>query len=205
MMNIFQQRISSDYVNTERFVRNMDSSTVTIGINENYLQKANYTEPKQTLLDIAKTLQWIGWIFIVLVNLISYRTRMDLAYGSYFIFGIVALFAAHYLKKQAPKYVLLTQFGENEYVKVGDGSPAFDLIKAHGDLEVGGLKFAPAELTLLSPDLSDEIYRKTSGLTIFVGYRGQDVGLMNSINKTDKASSVYWIDIKVSKVLAICF
>lgn len=117
MMNIFQQRVSSDYVNTERFVRNMDSSTVTIGINENYLQKANYTEPKQTLLDIAKTLQWIGWIFIVLVNLISYRTRMDLAYGSYFIFGIVALFAAHYLKKQAPKYVLLTQFGENEYVK----------------------------------------------------------------------------------------
>lgn len=86
--------------------------------------------------------------------------------------------------------------GENEYVKIGDGSPAFDLIKAHGDLEVGGLKFAPAELTLLSPNLSDEIYRKTSGLTIFVGYRGQDVGLMNSINKTDKASSVYWIDIK---------
>lgn len=58
------------------------------------------------------------------------------------------------------------------------------------------MKFAPAELTLLSPNLSDEIYRKTSGLTIFVGYRGQDVGLMNSINKTDKASSVYWIDIK---------
>ncbi|MBR3918169.1 MAG: SIR2 family protein [Clostridia bacterium] len=86
--------------------------------------------------------------------------------------------------------------GENEYIKIGDGSPVFNLIKAHGDLETGNLKFAPAELTSLSQELSDEIYSKTSGLTIFVGYRGQDVGLMNSINKTDKASSVYWIDVK---------
>ncbi|MBQ8188372.1 MAG: DUF2207 domain-containing protein [Lachnospiraceae bacterium] len=117
MMNILQQRVSSDYINTERFVRNMESSTVTIGINENYLQKANYTEPKQQLLDIAKILQWMGWIFVILVNLISYQTRMDLAYGSYFIFGAAALFGAYHLKKQAPKYVLLTQFGENEYAK----------------------------------------------------------------------------------------
>ena len=117
MMNIFQQRVASDYVNTERFVRNMEGSTVTIGINENYLQKANYTEPKQQMLDIAKVLQWMGWIFIVLVNIISYRTRMDLAYGSYFIFGFASLFGAYYLQKHASKYVLLTQFGENEYAK----------------------------------------------------------------------------------------
>ena len=52
--------------------------------------------------------------------------------------------------------------GENEYIKIGDGSPVFNLIKAHGDLETGNLKFAPAELTSLSQELSDEIYSKTS-------------------------------------------
>lgn len=84
----------------------------------------------------------------------------------------------------------------NEYIKIGEGEPVFNLIKAHGDIKTGELKFAPAELTSLPQKLVDDIYRKTSGLTIFVGYRGQDVGLMNAINKTNAAASVYWIDIK---------
>jgi uncharacterized membrane protein len=42
---------------------------------------------------------------------------MDLAFGGYFIFGISCIVGSRYLKSQAKKYILLTQYGENEYSK----------------------------------------------------------------------------------------
>lgn len=116
-MSSFQSRVSTDYENTDSFVRNMENSTVNIGVKEGYFQKAYYTQPKDEILSGSKVLLIIGLIFIILVNIISYQTRLDLAFGGYTIIGICCIVSAIYLQKQAPKYVLLTQYGEDEYAK----------------------------------------------------------------------------------------
>lgn len=80
-----------------------------------------------------------------------------------------------------------------EYVTIGD-NPTFDLIKVHGDLENGELKFSPAELMKLPDDLQEDINSKTQGPVIIIGYKGQDHGFMNSLNRT-KQYACYWADI----------
>jgi len=117
MMNYFQERISSDYLNTDAFAKNIEHSIVNIGVKEGYFQKADYTQPKKELLSTARLLLIIGIIALTLVNIISYQTRMDLAFGGYFLIGIGCIVAHFLLKKQADKYILLTQFGEDEYAK----------------------------------------------------------------------------------------
>ncbi len=116
-MKAFQSRVSRDYANTDSFVRNMDSSIVDIGINEGYFQKANYMQPMKQMQSKSTLFMVLGIIFITLVNIISYNTRMDLAFGSYFIFGIACIVCSVMLKRQSYKYILLTPFGEDEYEK----------------------------------------------------------------------------------------
>ena len=116
-MSSLQARVSYDYSNTDTFVRNMESSIVNIGIKEGYFQKADYTQPQKQLKGLAKFLWIAGIIIITVVNIISYHTRMDLAFGAFFILGIGCMLSSAYLKKNANKYVLLTQFGEDEYAK----------------------------------------------------------------------------------------
>ena len=116
-MSDLQSRISSDYANTNTFVKNINSSIVTIGVRDGYFQKASYDQPKRQIRSSANKLCVLGILFLILVNIISYRTRMDLAFGSYFIVGICCMIASIYLKKQAKKYILFTQFGEDEYMK----------------------------------------------------------------------------------------
>ena len=84
--------------------------------------------------------------------------------------------------------------GNDEYIKVGNEKPKFNLLKVHGELESGQLRFSPFELMELPSNLSNEINEKTHGLTIFLGYRGQDIGLMKSINR-DNSSAIYWVDV----------
>lgn len=84
--------------------------------------------------------------------------------------------------------------GSNQYQVVGD-APSFNLLKVHGDLEEGSFRFAPHELMKLPESLQQDIMQKTSGLLLFVGYRGQDIGLMNSISPLNDFA-VYWIDIR---------
>lgn len=113
----FQSRVSSDYENTDAFARNMENSIVNIGVGKGYFQKADYAQPKKEICTKANLLWVISILVIILVNCISYQTRLDLAFGGFFIFGISCLVSAIYLKKQSTKYVLLTQFGEDEYAK----------------------------------------------------------------------------------------
>ena len=117
LMSNLQRRISSDYQNTNSFVRNIKNSIVNIGVRNGYFQKGNYDQPKKQIKSASGLLLTIGILFITLVNIISYQTRMDLAFGSYFIFGIYCIICSVYLKRQAKKYILFTQFGEDEYVK----------------------------------------------------------------------------------------
>lgn len=70
-------------------------------------------------------------------------------------------------------------------------NPNFTLIKAHGDLKFGQLRFAPDELTQL-PDLLIKRIRELTHTTVFVvGYRGQDIGLLNALDQR-KDYSAYW-------------
>lgn len=79
------------------------------------------------------------------------------------------------------------------YQKIGHDSTGFYLLKVHGDLESGQLRFSPADLMKLPNNVSEDIFNKTRGLTLFLGYRGQDIGLMNSICN-NSVSSMFWID-----------
>ena len=116
-MKTLQLRISSDYGNTPSFVRKMENSVGDIGMKNSYFQTRDYKQPQRDMRSPANVLLVIGILFITLVNIISYRTRMDFSFGAYFIFGICCLACSIYLKIKSGKYVLLTQFGEDEYAK----------------------------------------------------------------------------------------
>ena len=116
-MNNFQSRVSIDYQNTNSFVKNIKDSIVNIGISQGYFQKADFEEPKKQMKSLATKFLIFGVLLVTVVNLISYQTYLDLAYGSFFIVGITFLISSIYLRKNANKYVLLTQLGEDEYNK----------------------------------------------------------------------------------------
>ena len=116
-MNELQQKVYSDYANTDTFVNNIDRSTILIGISQGYFQKMDFDEPVKTLKAKAKTYKIFGFIILIIFNLISYQTRLNLAFNAFTILGISLLFSSRHLNKIAHKYLLLTQFGEDEYVK----------------------------------------------------------------------------------------
>ena len=113
----FQNKVSKDIENTDSFVRNIEKSTIDIGISQGYFQKAAYEEPKNNLKSWSTFYGVVGTVLITLINFFLYFTRLDFAYGAFFILGIAMLVNCVYLRKIAKKYILLTQFGEDEYVK----------------------------------------------------------------------------------------
>lgn len=117
LMSEFQKGISEDYENTASFDENIKKAFTNIGVNKEFYQKADFTQPKDKMLSTGKVYFYVGLVFIFLVNIISFHTRLDLAFGAYFILGLTCLFSALYLKCNAEKYVLLTQKGEDEYAK----------------------------------------------------------------------------------------
>lgn len=112
-----EHRISKDYEHTDTFVRNIEKSTVFIGIKELYFQKSDYTQAKRKVKGPATLLMITGILFLTLVNLISYHTRVDLAFGAFTIFGISCIASSIYRNIISRKYILLTQLGEDEYAK----------------------------------------------------------------------------------------
>ena len=116
-MSSFQSRVSADYENTDSFVRNIENSTAKIGTSQGYFQKADYQQPKTEIKSTATAFTVFGVILMLLVNIISYQTPLDLAFGSFFILGIALIWSARHMKKLSNKYILLTQFGEDEYAK----------------------------------------------------------------------------------------
>ena len=116
-MKTLQDRISSDYEHTDTFVRNIESSTINIGVKDGYFQKADYKQLEKGMRASSKRFLILGIISITIVNFIFYQTRIDFAYGAFFVMGIVCIINSIYLKTQASKYILLSQFGEDEYAK----------------------------------------------------------------------------------------
>lgn len=116
-MSIFQEKVSHDYVNTNSFVTTTENSIINIGITQGYFQKANYNEIKKSTNNLANIYLILGLIILIFGNLKIYNTRLDLIYGGLFMLGITLIFSCFYLKKFANKYILFTQFGENEHTK----------------------------------------------------------------------------------------
>ena len=113
----FQNKISYDYENTDTFLRNMENAVITIGINEGYFQKANYKQPKKYLDALAKRNAIIAAVLLIIVNYISSLTPLGYALGAYTLLAIGFGISAFYLHQVAKESLLLTQFGEDEYVK----------------------------------------------------------------------------------------
>ena len=116
-MNDFQRQISQDMSNTDAFVKNIDNSIINIGISQKYFQRSSYTIAKHELDTKAIIYIILGFLILILGNLISYQTYLNLAFGSFFILGGSLILSAAHIFRVARKCILLTQFGENEYEK----------------------------------------------------------------------------------------
>lgn len=116
-MKSFQSRVASDYENTDSFVTNMKNSIVDIGISEGYFQKANYESPKNTLMFFVILLAVLGVVLGIFCSLSLAQTYIGFAFGGFFLLGFSLIGSAIYLKRISNKYILLTQLGEDEYVK----------------------------------------------------------------------------------------
>ena len=116
-ISTFQKNVANDYEHTTSFVKNIKSAITNIGVSEGYFQKADYKKPRNQMNLLSLAFGILGILLITVVNIISYQTRLDLAFGSFFILGIAFILGSIYLNKASKKYVLLTQFGEDEYDK----------------------------------------------------------------------------------------
>ena len=115
-MSSFQTRVSMDYESTDSFISNMEKSITEIGVSQGYYQKANFREPETKLKSKSSTSLIVG-ILILFANIISYNTRLGFAFGGFFILGASFLYGSYIYNYLSKKYLLLTQFGEDEYVK----------------------------------------------------------------------------------------
>lgn len=116
-MKEFQKKVYSDYDNTNAFVDKVENSIVHLGVTRGYFQKADYCGLKNRTNSLAKSYIILAILIMLIGNLTCSFTRLDLAYGSFFIIGITLIISAIILKKCANHYILLTQFGEDEYEK----------------------------------------------------------------------------------------
>lgn len=116
-MKDFQRQVSTDYDNTDTFVTAIDNSIVNTGVSQGYFQKADYNGLKGKTNSLAVAYIVFAILIMAIGNLIILNTRLDLAYGAFFILGIALIISAVMLKKFSRKYILFTQFGEDEYEK----------------------------------------------------------------------------------------
>jgi len=116
-LSSFQKKVSADYENTNSFIRNVNDAVTNMGISQGYFQKAEYTKLIKQVKKHALALAIIGGLLVTAGNLILYQTRLDLAFGSFFLLGLGFIAGAIILNVLSNGYVLLTQFGEDEYVK----------------------------------------------------------------------------------------
>lgn len=88
--------------------------------------------------------------------------------------------------------------GLSYYLQVGTHKeiigtdPQFTLLKAHGDLRIGQLRFSPSELYKLPQEIEETIQILTDSILIIVGYRGQDMGIIQALNEKEDHCA-YWI------------
>lgn len=116
-MSDLQDRISSDYDYTGSFVRNIQKSIVDNGVGLGYFQKANYLEPMKKLSSSGTAHFIWSFVFLIVVNTVAYQTPLEFANGGFAILGLLCMILGFVLKAQSKKYILLTEYGAEEYKK----------------------------------------------------------------------------------------
>lgn len=115
-LRVFEQSIENDHSYTESFNKNMKGIVKNVGKGEGYFRAADYKQARRTAYPGVVLLALVG-IIMLFVNIGVSKTRLDFAFGAFFILGACCLIAAILLWKLSRKYVLLTQLGEDEYEK----------------------------------------------------------------------------------------
>ena len=116
-MKQFQNRVADDYDSTDTFLTSIHNSVINIGVSKGYFQKADYLKVKRETNSLANIYLVLAILLMTIGNWVIAMTRLDLAFGAFFIFGITLIICALILKHDAKKYVLFTQLGEDEYTK----------------------------------------------------------------------------------------
>ncbi len=112
-----EKSMVSDYDTTESFSAQMDESIVNIGIDKQFYQKLSYDQAKNFLLKLAKTMLHFAFWVLILGSVIAWFASIGIAYGANFILAAALIFASSRIKKVAHKYILYTQYGEDECAK----------------------------------------------------------------------------------------
>lgn len=113
----FQENLSIDYENTNTFIEKIEKTITNVGVKEGYYQSANYKKAKQLMNRDVILYRILAFVFIVIINWISYYTKIDFAYGGFTLIGLSFLIISFIVKEMSKKFILLTQYGEDEYVK----------------------------------------------------------------------------------------
>ena len=116
-MTIFEQRMTKDYDYTDTFIRGMDNSTINVGVSQKYFQKANYKQAYNALSGQSVMYYFLAFLVLIFGNMFAYQSGLGLAYGAFIVLGASLLFGGIHLGNMAHNYILLTQFGEDEYAK----------------------------------------------------------------------------------------
>ncbi|NLC97340.1 MAG: DUF2207 domain-containing protein [Erysipelotrichaceae bacterium] len=116
-LDSLQNRIKKDYEYTEDFTKRVENSLKKYGVTEGYYQNSNYLSISNTLKSFSIILLVIAFVIMFVGNLSIFNTRMNLAFGSYFVLGFLLILTSLFLYYVSSKYVLLTQFGQDEYQK----------------------------------------------------------------------------------------
>ena len=112
-----QDKIEQDYSYTDAFVKRVDSSIKQYGVVNNYYQKLRYKAPKENMNGLGIFFLILGILFTIIANVLIYESRLDLAFGAFFIFGFAIIISGIYLMIASKKYILFTQFGVDEKEK----------------------------------------------------------------------------------------
>jgi len=113
----FQYRIGQDSEYTVSYNKKSKDLVKSIGMGKGYLKDADYKKLKKSALGFAVFLGFTA-VFILLVgNLTAYQTRLDLAFGAFFILGGGFILGSFLLVLLSGKYVLLSEYGNIEYSK----------------------------------------------------------------------------------------
>ena len=117
VLNNFQSKVKQDFEYTNNFLTQVKNAMNSIGVDDGYFQKFDYKAPKQSLRGFGVLYIVLAFLVVLIGNLAIFETRLDLAFGAYFISGAILLVGAFILFKISKRYLLFTQFGENEYMK----------------------------------------------------------------------------------------
>ena len=113
----FKKSVAHDYDNTDAFLQSMKGVVKTVGESGGYFQQREYKGLKKHAFGGVTALTVIGVLIAIIGNLISYQTRLFFSFGAFFVLGAGFIAAAVLLRQFCKKYVLLTQYGEDEYAK----------------------------------------------------------------------------------------